>query len=152
MIFNNLGNAEPVQESELNNEAVSMIMEAAISDVCSTDEVSAFLENHSEVQAATRDEVLTERTIVRLDKQARLTHAQRMAVFTIAKEKNDSDFRKLVTVWRMERLLEDRLNKKYGNEGLRRARSAMNKSANSKSGLVKKVAKNVQKQLNGARA
>ncbi|MNT62767.1 hypothetical protein D3C72_2005220 [compost metagenome] len=92
-----------------------------------------------------------EKSIVRLDKKARLNHAQRMAVFQIAGEKNDPLFKKLLTVWRMERNLEDKLNRKYNSEALRRARNTVRKASNSKSGIVKKAAANVQKQFNSVR-
>lgn len=148
MLFNTPENVEPVVSEEITTEAMAMIMEAAILDQTSPEELQAFLENHTDVNAAIRDEVLVERTIVRLDKTARINQAHKVAVFTVAREKNDPMFKKLLTVWRMERFLEDKLVKKYGNEGMRRARKSVTKSMNSRSNLVKKVATNVNKQFN----
>ncbi|MNJ79691.1 hypothetical protein D3C77_777890 [compost metagenome] len=51
----------------------------------------------------------------------------------------------------MERNLEDKLNRKYNSEALRRARNTVRKASNSKSGIVKKAAANVQKQFNSVR-
>jgi hypothetical protein len=151
MLFGSTGRVEPQHEDQMSAEDQALIMEAAILDTMSPDEVGAFLENHTEVQAALRDEVLLEKTIVRLDKQARLSQAQKTAVFTVAKERNDPLMKKLLTVWRMERFLESSLLKKYGNEGMRRAKVAVNNSSKSKSKVVKSVADKVKKQLNGSK-
>lgn len=151
MIFNSNGQSTTANELELTAESQSLIMEAALLENLSQEELSAFLESHQETNAAIRDEVLLEKTIVRLDKKARLSQAQKVAVFTVAKERNDPLFKKLLTVWRLERFLEAQLFRKYQNEGLRRARQAMAKPAKSSSSLVKKVANNVAKQLNGSK-
>jgi len=146
MLFKNNGLVDNTNE-EVSTEAQALIMEAAMLDVLSEGELNAFLENHTEVNAALRDQVLLEKTIVRLDKKAKLSRAQKVAVFTVAKEKNDPKFKKLVTVWRLERFLEQYLFKKYGNEALRRAKKTMMNAGKSQSALVKKVAANVQSQL-----
>ena len=150
MLFDRNGRMEPTQESTLSIEDQALIMEAAILDSVSPDELQAFLENHTEVQAAIRDEVLLEKTIVRLDKAAKITRAQKVAVFTVAKERNDPLIKKLMTVWRLERYLEGTLLRKYGSEGMRRARAAMNKPSKSKSKTVKSVASRLKGQLNAA--
>lgn len=149
MLFGRRG-LEPTQyhSEEITQESLAMIMEAAMADALTQEELEAFLENYNEVSNAIGEEVLMEKSIVRLDKQAKLSRAQKVAVFTVAKEKNDPLFKKLLTVWRMERFLEAQLFKKYGNEGMRRAKKAMQQGSQSKSNLVKKVAKNLQKQLN----
>jgi hypothetical protein len=149
MIFNNSGSVINSSE-ELSTEAQSMIMEGAIMDLTSPEERQAFLENHTEVNAALSDNILLERTIVRLDKNAKISKAQKIAVFTIAKEKKDPKFKKLLTVWRMERFLENYLMKRYGNEALRRAKQSVSNSQHSKSSLIKKVANNLHSQLNGS--
>lgn len=151
MLFGSNGNIEPQQGDNMSVEDQAFIMEAAILESASPEELESFLGNHADVQAALRDEVLLEKTIVRLDKKARLSQAQKVAVFTVAKEKNDPKFKKLLTVWRMERYLENELMKKYGNEGMRRAKKTVANGSKSKSALVSKVAKNMNKQLNGGR-
>lgn len=147
MIFNTPTGADSTH-SEITTESIGLILEAAILDTLAPDEISAFLESHTEFNSAKREEIVTEKTIVRLDKQAKLTRAQKVAVFTVAKERNDPQFKKLLTVWRMERFLEDALMKKYGAEGMRRARASVNKSQNSKSTVVKRAANNLGRQLN----
>ena len=140
MLFNNTGVVDNSEEM-ISTEATNYIMEAFMQDEFTSDEISMFLENKTEVDDAISNNILMERTIVRLDKKAKLAKATKMAVFTIAKEKNDPKFKKLLTVWKMERYLEDYLYNKYGNEAARRAKKAVADSAKKSSGtLIKKAA------------
>lgn len=139
MLFNKTGKTEELNE-QISTEAVNYIMEAFISDEFTPEELSMFLENSTEVDDAINNNILMEKTIVRLDKKAKLSKATKMAVFTIAKEKNDPKFKKLITVWKMERYLEDYLEKKYGNEAARRAKKAVTTSANKSAGIMIKKA------------
>ena len=145
MLFNNVGHI--VEEEEISTEAMAYIIEAAIADL-PEEEISMFLESETEQSAAMEENVLLERTIVRLDKAAKLSKAGKMAIFTVAKEKNDPDFKKLMKIWEMERFLEAKLEKKYGNEGTRRAKKSMSKASNSKSKTVKKAASKAKAQFN----
>ena len=148
VFFNNNENKHVNLEDEMTLESLALITEASILENTSEEELEQFLSSSLETEVAVQEGVLMEKSIVRLDKNARINHAQKIAVFTIAKEKNDPKFKKLVTVWRMERALEAELFRKYGNEGLRRAKKAVSKQRQSKSKLVSKVASNVNKQFN----
>ena len=140
MLFNKNGNLNQ-EEEVLSTEAVNYIMEAFVKEEFTPDEMSMFLENQTEIDDAINNNILMEKTIVRLDKKAKLSKARKMAVFTIAKEKNDPKFKKLLTVWKMERFLEDYLDKKYGNEASRRAKKAVSNSAKSSNGtMIKRAA------------
>jgi len=140
MLFNKNGNLNQ-EEEVLSTEAVNYIMEAFVKEEFTPDEMSMFLENQTEIDDAINNNILMEKTIVRLDKKAKLSKARKMAVFTIAKEKNDPKFKKLLTVWKMERFLEDYLDKKYGNEASRRAKKVVSNSAKSSSGtMIKRAA------------
>lgn len=72
--------------------------------------------------------VLSEKSIVRLDKYAKLSRAESQAVFAIAKEHNDRDYRKLVTIWKMRKILISKLEKKYANQARQRAKQMVKKS------------------------
>jgi hypothetical protein len=140
MLFDRKGGFN-TEEEVLSTEATNYIMEAFVKDEFTTDELSMFLENQTEVDDAVSNNILMEKTIVRLDKTAKLSKAKKMAIFTIAKEKNDPKFKKLLTVWKMERYLEAELEKKYGNEAGRRAKKVVADSAKkSKGTLIKKAA------------
>lgn len=148
MLFNSNGHEDNYSD-EISTEAMSCIMEAFISDEFTEDELSMFLENKTECDDAVMNGVLLEKSIVRLDKKAKLSKARKMAIFTIAKEKNDPKFKKLITVWKMERFLENILEKKYGNEASRRAKKAVSNSAKKTNGaLIKKAAARAKKSFN----
>jgi len=149
MLFNKKGDIENVTEDVISTEATQYIMEAFINDEFTPEEKSMFLENKTEVDDAVSNNILMEKTIVRLDKKAKLSRATKMATFTIAKEKNDPKFKKLLTVWKMERYLEDYLYKKYGAEAARRAKKAVSASANKSSAtLIKKAAERSKDEFN----
>ena len=147
MIFNKSGKTDTSTE-DLSPESLSLIIESMMKDELSKEELEAFLENSSEVNSAMGDDILLERTIVRMDKYAKLNRAQKIAVFTIAKEKKNPKFKKLLTIWRIERFLENELMKQYGNEGMRRAKASYNKARTSTSKIVKTVANKVHSQFN----
>lgn len=136
MLFNSFGREDTVTES-MSVEDQSLILESLMLESLTEEELTAFLESHSEVNAAINDEILVEKTIVRLDKKAKISQAQKTAVFTIARQKNDPKIKKLMTVWRIERALEADLFRKYGSEALRRAKQAVNNAARSSSKTVR---------------
>ena len=147
MLFDYSGRNVPENE-EMSAECHSLIMEGAMLDTMDNTDISMFLENYDEVNAAISEEVVTEKTIVRLDKKAKLSKAHKAAIFAIAKERKDKLFNKLVWCWKLERFIEAKLEKKYGNEAMRRAKKAMADSKNSKSNVIKKVADKAQSMFN----
>lgn len=149
MIFNNKG--KPVEEEiTLSTEASANIMEAYITDECDSEELKAFLENHDEVNALLTSQVLLEKNIVRLDKPTRIKRHTKLAAFELARKKKDPKFKKLLTVWRIERALEADIMKRFGAQGQRIARqqvmNARKKAPNS--AIVKKVSEKLKNSLN----
>jgi hypothetical protein len=126
---------------DMSTESRSAIIEAAIMESCTADEISDFVSDPDATSAAVTESVLLEKSIVRLDKKARLQGYYKAAIFTIAKEKNDRDFKKLLTVWKSERLLEARLEKKYGNQAMVRAKQAMKDARKANIPVINKIAK-----------
>ena len=145
MLFGNQGMVNPNEEN-FDAQTEALILEAALLDMPS-EELEALLEDTTDVAAAISDNVVLERTIVRLDKAAKLSKARKMAVFAVAKERNDPKFKKLMTVWKWERFLETFLDKKYGNEAMRRAKKTVANSKKSKSKLVTTASKTVDRSL-----
>ena len=133
-------NGEIVDNFENENEATSMIIEAAIMDTFSTEELQDVLENNAyDLDKAYNEGILCERTIVRLDKHAKKSKAEKMAEFQIAKEKNDRDFKKLMTIWKLERFLEEKIHKRYGAQAKTLAKQKMKAAKNTKSKIVGKA-------------
>ena len=128
---------ESTVEFDLEDEVA--LMEAVLMDGLSGEELEAFLESADEVNDAVEGEVLLERSIVKLDKFAKLSRAKRVAIFNIARRKKDPKMKKLTTLWKMEARIQKYLIKKYGNEATKEAKKMVNKKAvNGKS--VKKAA------------
>lgn len=133
-------------EYDLEDEVA--LMEAVLMDGLSSEELEAFLESADEVNDAIEGEVLLERSIVKLDKFAKLSRAKRIAIFNIARRKKDPKMKKLVTLWKMESRIQKYLIKKYGNEAGREAKQMVNKKATSNSRSVKKAAEKAKAMFN----
>lgn len=149
-MFTNLGFSGNGYSDDVNltAESQSTIIGSMILECCTPDEVQAFVENYAETQAALKEEVLTERTIVKFDKKAKLSRAYKAAIFQIAKEKKDPKFKKLITIWKMERFLENFLEKKYGNEAKRRAKKSIANAKKSNVKVANQAAARLTKSLN----
>ena len=146
MLFEKNGFVSNGMDTNANDDA--LIMEAAIMDTLNNEEIEMALENTMDVDMAVNQEIVQERTIVRLDKKAKKTKAEKMAIFTIAREKKDPDFKKLLTVWKLERFLEAKLERKYASKAKIRAKEVLNRAAKSKSKMVKNVANKASKMIN----
>ena len=147
MLFGTTGTTISKEET-MQDVSLEAIMENAIREALSEEELSEFLSDQSAVTEAIDAEILTERTIVKLDKNAKFQKAYKAAIFSIAQEKNDPKFKKLLTVWKMERYLEAYLEKKYSTAAKKRARETMRKASKVKSNPIKKVAKKVSGTFN----
>lgn len=132
---------------EMSAEDSALIIEAAMCENMSSDELEAFLENSEAIRESIDKEILLEKSIVKLDKKAKLSQAQKVAIFTVAREKKDPKFKKLWTLWKIEKKLENYLEKKYFAEGLRRAKKALS-ARKSKSKEVNKAIDKAKAQLN----
>ena len=110
---------ESVEGNMLINEAILEDMDIELSE----DELNMLIES----------ELLSERSIVRLDKVAKRSLAEKKALIVIAKEKNDPLYRQLVKVYKHKREIIDKIDKKYGSQAIQRVRS--NKNAMSKKGI-----------------
>ena len=137
MIFDD--NGLIINEFDNETEVNALIVECAILDTFSNEEIESLTENTYDLGKAINEDILVERSIVRLDKEAKKNKAYKMAIFQVAKEKNDRDFRKLLTLWKLERFIEAKLEKRYGAQAKQLAKQAMKKSKNTKSKAVGKA-------------
>ena len=149
MIFDKEG--LEIHEYDNDTEVSSMIVECAILDAFSTEEIESLTENTYDLGKAVNEDVLIERSIVRLDKQAKKNKAFKMAIFQIAKEKGDRDFKKLMTVWKLERFLEGKLEKRYFAEAKQLAKETLKKAKMTKSKAVGKAADKANLLLDGVK-
>jgi len=137
MIFDD--NGLIINEYDNETEVNSLIIECAILDTFSSEEIESLTENTYDLGKAINEDILVERSIVRLDKEAKKNKAYKMAIFQIAKEKGDRDFKKLLTLWKLERFIEAKLEKRYSAQAKQLAKQAMKKSKNTKSKAVGKA-------------
>ena len=69
--------------------------------------------------------LLSERNIVKYDKQTKRKRLAGQAAILIAKEKNDPLYHKLKKVYKQRKMLKDAIQKKYGTKGALRAKQMM---------------------------
>ncbi len=150
MLFSNMN--EDMKSITINEEDEKLIIEALLIDNLSDEEITELTESSAVCGDLTSLGILTEKTIVRLDKKAKISRAYKTAVFTIAREKKDRDFKRLVTVWRMERALEAKLMKKYHAAAMKRAKASVTKlnsaKKDTKKGVVTKAVSKAKSQFN----
>ena len=144
MLIEQLENASILESADdvnvleaMSDEDTSQLMAVMLEDALSDDEMDEFLE---EMDASDDVDYVEERTIVKLDKKAKNNRKYKLAILQTAKEKNDPNYKKLCTLWKMERYLVRLMEKKWGTKAKARARSATKKAASSSAEPMKKVA------------
>ena len=142
-------NGNIVENDGLDAEDMALVIEALILDTLSSEEIEVMLENYTpDFYKAVDEELVQERSIVRLDKTAKLSRATRVAEYNMAKKKNDPLFKKLMTLWAAERYITDKLHQRYGMKAASEAKKAVAQAARSKSNVMQKVM-NKAKQTEG---
>ena len=142
-------NGNIVENDGLDAEDMALVIEALILDTLSSEEIEVMLENYTpDFYKAVDEELVQERSIVRLDKTAKLSRATRVAEYNMAKKHNDPLFKKLMTLWAAERYITDKLHQRYGMKAKSEAKKAVAQAAKSKSNVMQKVM-NKAKQTEG---
>lgn len=130
------------------DESTQIISEAILAEQLSRSELDELCEAADVCNDLVEQGIVQERTIVRLDKHAKLNRAFMAAVFQIAKEKNDPKFKKLLTIWNAERKLEKYLINKYQSAAMKRAKVAVANLGKRKKDTTNRV---VAKAVSGAK-
>lgn len=78
--------------------------------------------SESEIYELISEQLLSEKSIIRLDKAAKKAHAKKKAVIVLAREAGDPLYKKLVTVYKQKRKIIARLVQKYGSRADQRVR------------------------------
>lgn len=123
---------------DIEDDNDDLIMEACLRESLSPDEMKQFLESGA-ADSLVRMGLLSEKSIVRLDKQAKMSRAETQAMLAIAKEKGDRDFKKLTTVWKLRKFLLSKLEKRYGSQAKQRAKQMQKKGKNASNFLFNKM-------------
>lgn len=139
---------EPIDPQEESREIDETIKRVAtpvlIGDTLADDEVAVFKES-MDSDIAIDEGYFTERTIVRMDKGSKRKQLIKISALTIARQKKDPLYKKLATVWKMERSLEAKIYKKYESAAKQRANKYIQNAKKSKSKAVKQAASKVVK-------
>lgn len=128
----------PEQNVEVDRFMDTVATPLLISGSASPEEINEFVES-VESDIAVGEGFLTERTIVRFDKNAKKAQLFETAVAAIARSKNDPLYKKLQTVYKMERIIKAKLRKKYHSEADRKVKEWMARAKKSKSGFLSKI-------------
>ena len=150
MIFDDKG--LEINEYDNETEVSALIIECAILDAFSNEEIESVTENTYDLGKAVNEDILVERSIVRLDKEAKKSRAYKMAVFQVAKEKKDRDFKKLMTLWKLERFIEEKLEKRYAAQAKQLAKESMKKAKSTKSKVVGKAVEKANLLIDGIKS
>lgn len=105
-------------------------------------EIDEFVES-VDSDIAVSEGFLTEKTIVRFDKNAKKAQLYEVAVAACAREHKDPLYKKLETVYKMERVLKAKLRKKYHAEATRKVKEYLARAKKSKSGILARIAKKI---------
>lgn len=123
----------------MNTVATPMLLADELKD---NDAMKEFVES-IDSDIAIAEGFLTEKTIIKFDKNAKRAQLYEVAVAAVAREKNDPLYRKLETVYKMERILKAKLRKKYHSQANAKVKEYLARAKKSKSGLLSRIAKKI---------
>ena len=108
---------EDVEEKDLDAADEASLAYAALMDLSSPAEISEIVESYEEQSnLSSTFGVAMEKNIVRLDRQARYTHLSTQAAFNLARANNDPNMKKLMKLWAMEKILEKKIQSRWGSK------------------------------------
>lgn len=121
----------------MSDEDLSQLLAITLEDTFGPEELERFV---AEMAVADNVNYVEERTIVKLDRKAKKHRNYKVAILQCAKDGNDPNYKKLCTLWKMERFLMRKLEKKWGTKAKGRMRTMEEKAKESKAEPMKKVA------------
>ena len=108
---------EDVEEKDLDAADEASLAYAALMDLSSPAEISEIVESYEEQSnLSSTFGVAMEKNIVRLDRKARYTHLSTQAAFNLARANNDPNMKKLMKLWAMEKILEKKIQSRWGSK------------------------------------
>jgi hypothetical protein len=101
----------------------SICANAYLMDIASQDEICDIAESYDEMDNISElMGMAMETSIVRLDRKSRLKHLRKANVLNLARKSNNAKYKKLLTIWKMERSLESDLDRIYRNKATQLAK------------------------------
>lgn len=135
----------------VSEEALAAIITVALESTCSEEELDEL-----EEECNVSDEPVTEnlmfapvleRSIVKLDKNAKKQKAYKMAVLQVAKEMDLKEYKQWCTIKKMERVLMNRMEKRCYTKAKAYMREAAKRSKESTKNPIKKVANTLSRSM-----
>ena len=106
---------EDDSDTKLSEEALACSALMDIASESDIEEIAASTEAMEDVSEMMG--IAMERTIVRLDRKARLRHLSKQSELDAARLANDPNYKKLLKIWQLERTLEKKIHLRWGNKG-----------------------------------
>ena len=136
---------EPLTPAESNN--VDGVIDAVatpllLRESLNEDEIMEFV-NSMDSDIAVSEGFLMEKTIIKFDKKAKKAQLYEVAVAAVAREKKDPLYKKLNTVYKMERILKAKLRKKYNSQAQQKVKEYLARAKRSKSGILSRIANKI---------
>ena len=119
----------------INTVATPILINGELND----DQVKEFVES-MDSDIAVNEGFLTEKTIIKFDKNAKKAQLYEVAVAAVAREKKDPLYKKLQTVYKMERIIKAKLRKKYHSQAQQKVKEYLARAKRSKSGVLARIA------------
>ena len=129
---------EDIEASDTMNTVATPLLISSMED----NDIKEFV-NGVDGTIAETEGFLTEKTIVRFDKNARKEQLYEVAIRSCARAHKDPLYYKLETVYRMERILKAKLRRKYNSEANRKVKEYLAKAKKSKSGILSRIASKI---------
>lgn len=120
----------------VSDEAMAQLQAVLLEDTLSETEMSALLE---ECEKTTGMEPVEERTIVKLDRRAKRNRDYKLSILQVAKEMGLPSYKKIITLWEMERYLMDDMEKKCATKAKARMKTMGKKSEKGDSPIKKAI-------------
>lgn len=137
-----VGPLTPEGEQRVDDTISAVATPLLIKTDLTEEEVNEFVES-VDSDIAVGEGFLTEKTIVKFDKNAKKAQLFEVAVAACAREHKDPLYKKLETVYKMERVIKAKLRKKYYSEAQRKVKEYLKRASRSKSNVISRIVKKI---------
>lgn len=130
-----------VDPGYISESAMESMCAAILTENLTPDEMDEF------VSESASFDIVTEKTIIKLDKNAKKQRAYKLGILQCAAEDGRKEYKKLRKLWNMEAILFKKLEKQYKNKAMAKAKEAVRKMGRSNSKGAKVAGMRANKQL-----
>lgn len=133
---------DPIASQRADDTINAVATPLLVKDELTEAEIDEFVES-VDSDIAIAEGFLTEKTIIKFDKNAKRAQLYEVAVAAVAREHHDPLYKKLETVYKMERVLKAKLRKKYHAEATKKVKEYLTRAKKSKSGILSRIASKI---------